>query len=60
MEDRVNLPSRGNSEAEGCSGDNFFDFKRASSSHLELFGTVHVEIGGLEPDFISHLPWSEF
>ena len=60
MEDRVNLPLSGNLEVEGCLGDDFFNFKETGLSYLELFGTIHVEIGGFEPDFILHLPRGEF
>ena len=31
VEDRVNLPPRGNMEVEGHAGDNLFDFKGTSS-----------------------------
>ena len=42
MEDGVNLPLGGNSEAEGHSRDNLLDFKWAGSFHLEFLGSVHV------------------
>ena len=60
MEDRVNLPPRGNLETEGCLGDNFFDLKRTSSFHLELFGCVHMKVGCFEPDLVSHFPRGKF
>ena len=50
MEDRVNLPLRGNTKVEGCAGDDFLDFKGAGSFHLKFLGSVHVEVGGLKPD----------
>ena len=34
----------------------FFDLKGASSFHLELFGPVHMKVGGFEPNLISHFP----
>ena len=60
MEDRVNLPPRRDAEMEGCAGDNFFNFKGTGSFHLELFGTVHMKVGGFEPDLVSHFPRGEF
>ena len=60
MEDRVNLPLRGNAKVEGSAGDNFLNFKGASSFHLEFLGPIHVKVGHLKPDFISHLPRGEF
>ena len=59
MEDWMDLPSGGNSEAEGCLEDDLFDFKRTHSFHLELFGAVHVEVGSFEPDLVSYLPRGE-
>ena len=59
MEDRVNLPSRGNMKLEGCVRDDFLDLKGAGSFHLEFLGSVHVEVGGLKPDLISYFPWGE-
>ena len=55
----MNLPPRGDSEAEGRLRDDFLDLKGACSFHLEFLGTVHVEVGGLEPDRISYFPWGE-
>ena len=55
----MNLPPRGDLEAEGHAGDDFLYFKGASSFHLELFGAIHVEIGSLEPDPVSDFPGSE-
>ena len=48
MEDRVDLPLRGDMEAEGHVGDNFLHFERTSSLHLELLGSVHVEVSGFK------------
>ena len=59
MEDGMDLPLRGNSEAESHVGDDFFYFERTSSFHLEFLGSVQVEVGSLKPDFISYIPWSE-
>ena len=59
MEDGVNLPLRGNLEAEGRSGDNFFDLERTGWFHLELFGAIHMKVGHFEPDIISHPPRGE-
>ena len=56
VEDRVNLPLGGNSEAEGCSRDDLFDFKWTASFHLEFLGSVHVKVGGFKPDLVSSLP----
>ena len=44
----------GNSETEGHVGDDLFHFERTSLFHLEFLWSVHVEIGSLEPDFISY------
>ena len=60
MEEGVDLPSRGDAEVEGHAQDDFFDFKGASSFHLQFLGSIHVKVGGLEPDFISYFPWGEF
>ena len=60
MEDGVNFPSRRKPKAESCAGDDFFHFKWAGLFHLELFGSIHVEVGCFEPDFVSHLPGGEF
>ena len=59
MEDRVNLPLRGNMKAEGCTGDDFLNFKGASLFHLKLFGAVHMKVGRFEPDFVPYFPGSE-
>ena len=53
MEDRVNLPPRGDVKAEGHAGDDFFYFEQTGSFHLELLGSIHVEVGHLEPDLVS-------
>ena len=54
VEDGVNFPPRGNLEVEGHSRDDFFNFKGAGSFHLQFLGTVHVEVGGFEPDPVSY------
>ena len=59
MENRVNLPPRGDSEAEGHVGDDFFHFEWTGLFHLELLGSVHVEIGPFVPNFIPHFPGCE-
>ena len=59
MEDRVNLPPRGDVKAEGHAGDDFFYFEQTGSFHLELLGSIHVEVGHLEPDLVSYFPRSE-
>ena len=47
MENRMDFPLGGNAEAERCSQNNFFNFKRASSPHLKFLGSIHVKISGL-------------
>ena len=47
MEDRMDLPLGGNSEMEGCMGEDFLYFKGTSSFHLECLGSVHMDVGGL-------------
>ena len=37
-----------------------FHSEGASSLHLELLRAIHMEVGGLEPDFVSNLPRGEF
>ena len=59
MEDRVNFPPRQKAEAEGSAGDNFFHFERTCSFHLEFLWSIHVEVGGFKPDFVSHFPRSK-
>ena len=59
VEDRVKFPLSRNLEMEGHAEDDFFHFKGASSFHLELFGSIHVEIGCFKPDLVPYLPWSE-
>ena len=59
MEDRMDFPPRGNMEAEGHVGDDFFYFKRTSSFHLEFLGSINVEVGSLEPDLVSYPPGSK-
>ena len=60
MEDRVNLPLRGDAETEGRSGDDLFYFKQTGLFHLELFGSIHVEVGCFKPHFISDFPRGKF
>ena len=60
MEDWVNLPLRGDSEAEICVGDDFFYLERACSFHLELLWSIHVKVGRFQPNLISYLPGDEF
>ena len=59
VEDWVDLPSRGNAEMEGSSLNDFFDFERTSSLHLELLGSSHMKVGFFQPYLILNLPWSE-
>ena len=59
VEDGVDLPLRWNVEAESHIGDNFLHFKWTSLLHLELFGTIHVEVGHFKPDLISDFPGGE-
>ena len=56
MEDGVNLPLGGDLEMEGHLGNDFLNFKWACLFHLELFGTIHVEVGHLKPDLVSYFP----
>ena len=60
MEDGVDLPLGGNSEVERRSRDDFLNFKWTGSSHLEFLGSVHVKIGGFQPDLLSYFPWGIF
>ena len=55
----MNLSLGGDSKTEGCLGGDLVNLRGASLFHLELFGAVHVEVGGLEPDLISHFPRGE-
>ena len=50
------FPLRGDSKAEGHVGDDFLYFEWASSFHLELLGSVHVEVSCFQPDFVSYSP----
>ena len=59
VEDRVNLPLRGDVEVESCVGDDFFYLKGTSSFHLKFLWTVHVEVGSFEPDLVSYSPGSK-
>ena len=56
----VDLPSGGDTEAEGHVGDNFLHFERTSLLHLELLGSVHVEVSGFKPDLVPYPPGSKF
>ena len=60
MEDRMDLPLGGNTEAECHAGNDFFDLKWACPLHLEFLRSVHVEVGGFQPDLVSHFPRSVF
>ena len=60
MEDGMNLPSRGDTEVEGRAGDDLFNFKGASSLHLEFLWSVHMKVGGFKPEFVSYFPRGEF
>ena len=59
VENGVDLPVRWNLETEGYTGDDFLNFKGACPLHLEFLGPVHMEVGGLEPDFFSYSPGGE-
>ena len=59
MEDRVNLPPRGDVEVECHVGDSLLYFEGTCSFHLEFLRSVHVEVGGLEPDLVSYSTGSE-
>ena len=60
VEDGVNLPPRGDAEVEGCAGNDFLHFEWTSSFHLELLGSIHMEVCSLKPALVSYLPWGEF
>ena len=46
VEDGVDLPLRGDAEAECHAGNDFFDLKWACPPHLEFLGSAHVKVGG--------------
>ena len=54
VENKVDFPLRRDVEAGGHAGYDFLNFKGASSFHLKLFGSSHMEIGCLQPDLISN------
>ena len=60
MEDRMNLPLRGDVMAEGHAGDDFLHFQRAILFCLKFFGPIHVEVCHLKPDFVSNFPGGGF
>ena len=59
MEYGIDLPLGGNSEVEGHVGNDFLYFEQASSFHLELLWSIHVEVSGLEPHFVTDFPRCE-
>ena len=40
-------------------GDDFLHFEGTGSFHLEFLWSVHVEVGGFEPDLVSYFPGSK-
>ena len=60
MEDGMDLPARGDAEAEGHAGDHFFNFERTHSFHLQFLGTIHVKVSCFKPDLVSYFPRGEF
>ena len=60
MEDGMNLPPRWDAETEGHVGDDLFDFKGTRSLHLEFLWSMHMKVGGFEPDSVSYFPRGEF
>ena len=56
MEDWVNFPLRGEAEAECHVGYDFLHLKGTSLFHLELFRSIHTEVGHFEPHFVSNFP----
>ena len=44
MEYWVDLPSGGNVKVESHVRDNFFCFEQTSLFHLELLGSIHIEV----------------
>ena len=59
MEDQVDVPSRGDVEAEGSFQDDFFDLKWTSSLHLEFLGSSHMKIGHFQPYIFPNFPGNE-
>ena len=59
VEDRVNLPLRGDVEVECHAGDSLLYFEGTCSFHLEFLRSVHVEVGGLKPDLVFYSTGSE-
>ena len=45
---------------DGCVGDDFLYFEWTHLFHLECLGTIHVEVGCLQPCFVSDIPGSKF
>ena len=60
MEDGVDFPLGGSAEVEGRVQDDFLYFKWTSPSHLEFLGSIHVKIGGFQPNLVSYLPQGVF
>ena len=59
MEDWVDLPSGGDTEAESSAEDDFIDLKWTSSLHLEFLRSSHMKVHSLQPYLVTHLPWRE-
>ena len=59
MEDRVDLPLGGDAEAECRAGNDFFDLKWTCPFHQEFLGSIHMKVGGFQPDLVPYLPWGE-
>ena len=59
MENRMDLPLGENAKMEGYVGDDLLYFEWASSFPLEFPWSVHMDVGSLEPDFISYFPRRE-
>ena len=60
VEDGMDLPLRGNTEAECHARDSFFNLKWARPFHLEFLRSIHVEVGGFQPDLVSYFPRGVF
>ena len=56
----MNLPLRGNAEMESHVGNDFLHLEGTCLFHLELFGSVHVEISSFKPVLFFYLPESKF
>ena len=56
MENGMDPPLRGDSEAESHAGDDFLHFEGTGLFHLEFLWSIHVEVGGFEPDLVSYFP----